>query len=326
VPRALITCLHLQRDFERYRPQYERLGVTPILPRIEGQQLDAAEMANLIEGVDAVIAGDDVIDATVLERGADSRLKAIVKWGVGTDGIDKDAAKRLGIPVYNTPGMFADEVADLALSHLLLLARRTHEMHASVLDGDWLQAPGRSLAGQTAGVIGLGAIGSAIARRADAFGMDVVGHDIRTVGEDEHGVTGLRQLGLEQLLAEADVVFVACQLTPENRHLLSRAAFAHMREGARVINVSRGPLIDQEALVEALRSGRVAAAGLDVFEREPLPVDDPLREFADRCTFSTHNGSNTVEAVARTNQRTTDILLRVLGLRETPGLEPNRVA
>jgi D-3-phosphoglycerate dehydrogenase / 2-oxoglutarate reductase len=326
VPRALITCLHLQRDFERYRPQYEAHDVEPILPEIRGQQLAAAEMVELIEDVDAVIAGDDVIDATVLERGAGSRLKAIVKWGVGTDGIDKEAAKRLDLPVYNTPGMFAGEVADLALSHLLLIARRTHEMHASVLYGGWRQVQGHSLAGKTAGVIGLGAIGSAIARRAAAFGMEVLGYDIRAVGEEEHGVVGMRQLGLWEVLTEADVVFVACQLTPENHHLLSREAFARMREGATVINVSRGPLIDQEALVEALRSGRIAAAGLDVFEREPLPADDPLREFADRCTFSTHNGSNTVEAVARTNQRATDILLRVLGLRETPGLEPNRVA
>ncbi len=326
MPVALITCLHLQRDFERYRPQYEELGVTPVLPVVEGQQLDGRAMAELIDGVDAVIAGDDVIDAAVLERGRASNLQAVIKWGVGTDGIDKEAAAQLGIPVYNTPGMFADEVADLALSHLLLLSRRTHEMHASVIDGGWLPVQGRSLAGLTAGVIGLGSIGSAIARRAVAFGMGVVGYDVRAVPPEEHRAAGLRQLDLEGLFDESDVIFVACQLTPENHHLISDEAFARMKDGATVINVSRGPLIDQAALVGALRSGKVAAAGLDVFEQEPLPADSPLREFADRCVFTTHNGSNTAEAVARTNQATTDILFTVLNLKSIDDSSLNRVA
>jgi D-3-phosphoglycerate dehydrogenase len=326
VPTALITCLHLQRGFEPLRPEYERLGVTAVLPPIEGQRLEAAQMASLVGDVDAVIAGDDVIDAEVLRAGAESRLRAVIKWGVGTDAIDTAAAARLGIAVFNTPGAFADEVADLALGHLLMLARRTHELHASVLDGGWEQIQGRTLAGMTAGIVGLGSVGSAIARRAAAFGMEVIGCDVREVAPAEHGVAGLRQVGLDPLLAQSDVVFLASGLTAENYHLLSRAQFDAMREGVLIVNVARGGLIDQAALVEALQSGRVAGAGLDVFEREPLPADDPLRAFSDRCAFSPHNASNTAEAVARTNRVASEILFDALGLKQAEGFTPNRVA
>lgn len=325
MPAALITCLHLQRGFERFRPEFERLGVTPVLPAIDGQRLDAAAMVLLIGDVDAVIAGDDVIDGEVLRAGKASRLRAVIKWGVGTDSIDTAAAARLEVPVFNTPGVFSDEVADLAISHLLMLARRTHELHASVLDGGWAQIQGRTLAGRTAGVLGLGSVGSAIARRAAAFGMEVIGYDVRDVASADHGVPGLRQVALDAVYADSDVVFVACGLTAENYHLLSRAQFDAMREGVLIVNTARGGLIDQAALVEALSSGRVAGAGLDVFETEPLPSDDPLRAFSDRCVFSTHNASNTAEAVARTNRITTDILFDVLGLKKAERFTPNRV-
>jgi D-3-phosphoglycerate dehydrogenase / 2-oxoglutarate reductase len=323
---ALITCLHLQRHFDRLRPQYDALGVVPVLPPVPGQQLDAAAMAAWIKDADAVIAGDDTIDAEVLRAGAASRLRAVIKWGIGTDGINKAAAADIGLPVFNTPGVFANEVADLAMSHLLLLTRQTHKMHASVLDGGWLKVEGRSLNGLTAGILGLGSIGLAIAKRAAAFGMNVLGYDVRDLGHDECASHGVSQVDLEALFGASDVVFVACNLTPENRHLLSRSAFAKMRDGAFVINVARGPLIDQAALVEALASGKVAGAGLDVFEDEPLPIGDPLRAFADRCVFTTHNASNTAEAVSRINQMTTDILFDVLGLKKVNGFVPNRVA
>jgi D-3-phosphoglycerate dehydrogenase len=326
MPVALITCLHLQRSFDPFRTEFERLGVTPVLPPIDGQRLEAKAMATLIREVDAVIAGDDVIDDEVLRTGKESRLRAVIKWGVGTDSIDTQAATRLGVPVFNTPGMFGDEVADLAFSHLLLLARRTHELHASVLDGGWAQIRGRTLAGMTAGILGLGSVGSAIARRAAAFGMDVIGYDIRPVGSAGDAAPAARQVTLDSVLADSDVVFVACALTPENHHLLSRPQFAAMKDGALVVNVSRGELIDQSALVEALSDGKVAGAGLDVFEREPLPADDPLRAFSDRCVFSTHNASNTAEGVARTNRIATDILFDVLGLRKSERFTPNRIA
>ncbi|HYH62206.1 MAG TPA: phosphoglycerate dehydrogenase [Solirubrobacterales bacterium] len=326
MPVALITCLHLQRDFERFRPELESLGVEPVLPEVEGQQLDAPAMGEVIEGAAAVIAGDDVIDAKVLEAGKASGLEAVIKWGVGTDSIDAEAASRLGIPVFNTPGVFADEVADLAMSHLLMLARGTHRMHESILEGEWEAVQGRSLSGLVAGVVGLGTIGCAIGRRAAAFGMSVCGYDVREVPPEEHGVEGLEQVGFEELCARSDVVLVACKLTPENHHLISEEALGRMKQGVVLINVARGALVDQAALHRALESGKVAGAGLDVFEEEPLPPTDPLRDFSDRCVFTTHSGSNTKEAVARINRMTIDILLDVLELKPAQGFQPNRVA
>lgn len=323
--KALITCLHLQRHFDKFRPQYEALGVTPVLPPVPGQQLDAEAMRMHIVGVDAVIAGDDAIDASVIEAGKASGLKAIIKWGIGTDGIDKPKAAELGIPVFNTPGVFSDEVADLAMSVLLMLTRQTHVMHQSVVEGGWLKIEGRSLAGMTAGIIGLGSIGLGIVRRAAAFGMTAIGYDVRAVGPETLNKYGVEQVALDDLYARSDVILVACNLTPENRHLLNAAAFAGMKDGVYVVNVSRGPLIDETALIAALKSKKVAGAGLDVFETEPLPMDSPLRGFSN-CVFCTHNGSNTAEAVMRINQMTTDILFDALGLKPVTGFKPNRVA
>lgn len=323
--RALITCHHLQRHFDAFRDELAAAGIEPVLPDIPGQQLDAADMARHITGCDAVIAGDDVIDADVLCAGAETGLKAVIKWGIGTDAIDKQTAKEQGIPVYNTPGVFGEEVADLALSYLLLLMRRLHLMHQSVLEGGWLQVEGRSVHGKTAGIVGLGSIGQAIARRCRAFGMRVLGTDVRPLDAETLAALDMRQLPFEDMLAQSDVVILACNLTPENRHMMNADTFARMRAGSWIINVGRGPLIDEKALIAALDSGHLAGAGLDVFEEEPLPMDSPLRQF-DNCVFGTHSGSNTQEAVARINRMTVDILLHVLGVRPDIGFTPNRVA
>lgn len=323
--KVLVTCMHLVRHFEKFRPQFDAVGVEVFLPQLDGQQFSAAEMAQHVIGMDTVIAGDDFIDANVLDIAQRSGLKAVIKWGIGTDGIDKPHAAAIGMPVYNTPGVFGEEVGDLALSHLLMLTRKTHLMNDSVRSGGWLKPEGRTVAGLTAGVIGLGSIGQAIARRVRAFGMDVIGSDVFAFSDEQQQALGVRQVSLDAVLHASDVVFMASALTPDSRHLLDGQAFAKMKDGVIVINVSRGPLIDESALVDALASGKVAGAGLDVFEVEPLPADAALRSFADRCTFSTHNGSNTREAVARINQMTTDIALQVLGLK-TIDFSPNRVA
>ena len=322
--KVLITCMHLARHFETFRPQYEAAGVEAVIPPLDGQQFSAAEMTRHIAGVDTVIAGDDTIDAQVLDVGKAHGLKAVIKWGIGTDGIDKAYAAAIGMPVYNTPGVFGEEVADLALSHLLMLTRKTHVMDQSVRQAGWFKSEGRSLSGMTAGIIGLGSIGRAIARRAAAFGMTVTGYDVASIAQEELAAIGATQMPFDNILESADVLFLACALTPENHHLIGRETLAKVKPGVIIINVSRGPLIDEASLVEALEDGRVAGAGLDVFEQEPLPADAALRRVEDRCTFSTHNGSNTAEAVTRINQMTTDIAFDVLGLRDAP-FEANRV-
>ncbi len=310
-PLLLVTCGHLIRHVETFRPELDAAGVAVRIPEIPGQQLDAAEMTAALAGVDVVIAGDDVIDRSVLAAGKADRLKAVVKWGIGVDAIDLEAARALGVPVHNTPGVFGEEVADLALAHVLALARQAHVMDAGIRAGGWVKVEGTSLAGRTAAIVGLGSIGRAIARRCAAFGMSLVGYDPGAPDLGDIGGAPLRRAGLEETLAAGDFVIVACALTPESRHLLNAARLGAMKPGAYLVNVSRGPLVDEAALAEALAAGRLAGAGLDVFEVEPLPADSPLRGHP-RCFFTAHNGSNTAEAVARVNRMTVDIALRIL--------------
>ena len=313
----LITCGHMVRHYGRFAAELEGHGIAVTMPPVAGQQLDAAEMRAAIPGNRYVIAGDDLIDRSVLEAGKRGGLQAIIKWGIGTDGIDKAAARDLDVAVYNTPGMFSDEVADCAAAYVVSLARGLHLMNSSVWNGGWRKVEGMSLRGRVAGVVGLGEIGRATAHRLNAFGMQVIGSDPVPIDAARLASSGVVQVPLERLFEESDVIVVTCALTPESFHLLSDAAFDRMKDGVRIVNVSRGPVVDEKALVRALGSGKVANAALDVFEVEPLPKDSPLRTF-DQLMFGTHNGSNTTEAVDRVNRLTVDLALDLFGLTGRP--------
>ncbi len=322
--RIAVTCLHLQRHFEKFLPLFEKHSITVELPQVAGQQLGAEEIRRILPGMATIIAGDDVIDREALAEAQRQGLKGIIKWGVGTDSIDKIAAKELGIPVFNTPGVFGEEVADLAFSYLLLLTRGLHSMDRSVREGGWLKVEGRSLHAMTAGIIGLGSIGRAIARRCAACGMKVIGYDPATIDAQLLNQSSVAQRPLNSVLAESDVVILACSLVPETHHLINTSSLRLMKQGSLLINVGRGPLIEESALSKALNTGKISGAGLDVFEIEPLPGDSPLRAF-DSCVFGTHNGSNTRDAVERVNRMTVEIALNLLGF-EKSSFTPNRVA
>jgi len=307
--RVLITCPHLQSTIEDYRHIFAGRGIEIELPSVV-QQLGESELLEIIDRFDGVIAGDDQFTARVLEKG--KSLKVIAKWGVGLDGIDLAAAERLGIGVRNTPDVFTDEVADVVMGYILLLARQLHKLDRSVRNGDWPQLRGVSLRGRTLGVIGVGNIGRGVAGRGKAAGMSVLGHDVVQVPASVAEETGLRLVALDVLLQASDFISLNCNLTASNRHMLSTRELGLMKRGVYIINTARGLLIDEAALAQALLIGKVAGAALDVFEREPLPLDSPLRQF-DNCIFGTHNSSNTLEAVLRVNQMAINNLLEGLG-------------
>jgi D-3-phosphoglycerate dehydrogenase len=296
--RVLITSRQLQKTIDRYRDLLARHRVEVELPEFE-QQLREADLLQIIDRFDGVIAGDDEFTTRVLEKG--KRLRTIAKWGVGIDAIDVEAARRLGIHISNTPNAFADEVADVVMGYVILLARQLHRMDAAVRDGRWVKIQGTSLRGKTLGVIGVGSIGRAVVQRAAAAGMVVLGHDQVPPPATFVQQTGLRLVSWEQLLPAVEFLSLNCNLTPANRHLLDDQAFARMKRGVYLVNTARGSLIDEAALAAALRAGKVAGAALDVFESEPLPPESPLRQF-DQCIFGTHNSSNTLEAVLRVNE------------------------
>ena len=296
--RVLITCPHLQKTIEPYRSLFAERDIEVEVPPLL-QQLNEAELLEIIDRFDGVIAGDDFFTAKVLEKG--KRLKIVAKWGIGLDAIDLEAAKKLGILVRNTPDVFADEVADVVLGYIVLLARGLHKLDQSVRNGGWLKIQGRSLRGKTLGVIGVGSIGQAVVQRGVALGMSVVGYDVASIPESFVQETGMTQESLELLLQVSDFISLNCNLTTSNYHLLGEKQFDLMKEGVCLINTARGPLIDETTLVKALTAGKVAGAALDVFEAEPLLMESPLRQF-DNCIFGTHNASNTLEAVMRVNE------------------------
>lgn len=285
-------------------------GLVVTVPDIQ-QQLSEAQLCEMIADFDGVIAGDDPFTAKVLNIGRSGRLRVLAKWGIGVDAIDLEAARELGIYTSNTPNAFGDEVADIALGYTLLLARQLHRIDAAIRQGKWLKIQGTSLRGKVAGIIGVGSIGKAIVRRFHTLGMEVLGYDVYPIDPGFCQETSLQTVEFDQLLQRSDCIVLACNLTADNYHLLDAAAFEQMRDGVWIVNVARGPLIDETALIAALNSGKVGRAALDVFETEPLPADHPLTRF-EQVVLGSHNSSNTREAVLRVNQLAIDNLVRDL--------------
>jgi glyoxylate reductase len=232
-----------------------------------------------VHGVDGLLCLlTDPIDAAVIEAaGAD--LKVISSYAVGVDNIDLAAASARGIPVGNTPGVLTDATADLAFALLLAAGRRLAEGGRLVKAGGWKTwGPGfmlgADLRGATLGIVGFGRIGRAVAHRAGGFGMRIL-YSEPGIADPEPGVEAAR-VDFETLLHESDFISLHCPLTPETRGLINAASLAKMKPTAVLVNTSRGPVVDQAALYEALASNRLFAAGLDVTVPEPLPTDSPL--------------------------------------------------
>ena len=232
-----------------------------------------------VRGVDGLLCLlTDPIDAAVIEA-AGPELKVISSYAVGVDNIDVAAATARGIPVGNTPGVLTDATADLAFALLLAAGRRVVEGDRLVKAGGWKTwGPGfmlgADLQGATLGIVGFGRIGRALARRASGFGMHIIFSEPGQAAP-EPGVAAA-QVDFETLLHESDFISLHCPLTSETRNLINAASLAKMKRTAVLVNTSRGPVVDQVALYEALASQRIFAAGLDVTVPEPLPADSPL--------------------------------------------------
>ncbi|HIP88337.1 MAG TPA: D-glycerate dehydrogenase [Anaerolineales bacterium] len=242
----------------------------------------------------------DPIDKEVIDAG--KRLRVISQYAVGVDNIDLEAATARGIPVGHTPGVLTEATADLTFALLLAAARRIPEGVEHVRQGRWrtwepMVLLGREVWGKTIGIVGLGRIGTAVARRARGFAMRVLYHS-RSRKPDLEAELGVEYTPLEDLLAQADFVSLHCPLTPETHHLIDEAALRRMKPTAILINAARGPVVDTDALLRALREGWIEAAALDVTDPEPLPADHPLLDLPN-CIVVPHLGSATVAARER---------------------------
>jgi D-3-phosphoglycerate dehydrogenase len=307
--KILITCSPMLVAIERLRYLFEEKDIAIITPKF-AQVMKEEDLLKLVPTVEGWIIGDDPVTEEILTAGKNGKLKAAVRWGIGVDNVDFEAAKKLGIPITNTPGMFGNEVADVAIAYLIGLARQTYFIDREVRKGNWFKPAGVSLTGKTAALVGLGDIGSAVAKRLRAFDMKINAYDPFTkLTTTEAGVDQL--LPFPESLADADFVVLCCALTPSSYHLINRESIGQMKDGVYIINVSRGPLIDEKELISALTAGKIKAAALDVFENEPLPLTSPLHKF-DNCIFGSHNGSNTHDAVTRASMEAVKILFGYL--------------
>ena len=294
--KVAITCIQLLRDLAGHRTPLDDRGLEVVTPEIPGQHLEGDDLLRAMDGCIGVVAGDDKFTAQVLERLPE--LRVISKWGIGIDGIDLAAAARLGIVVRNTPGMFDDEVADVSMAYTVALCRQLVFIDRGVRAGGWPKPAGRSLRGLTMGIVGLGGIGRAVGRRATAAGMSVIGFDPAEQSRALASSDGILPCDLGEVWNNSDVISINCPLTADTHHLVNASSIASMRDGVFIVNTGRGPVVDTDALVEGLRSGRVAGCALDVFETEPLPVTHELNSF-DNVILGSHNASNTLDASAR---------------------------
>ena len=310
--KILVTAPYFQNAYNRYELRMRDMGLEPVLPKVN-ERLSEQELLDMVKDVDGVISGDDQFTERVLK--AAGKLKVISKWGTGIDSVDTEAAAQLGIAVRNTPGAFSDPVADTVFAFILAFSRALHLQDSDIRAGIWKKRTCFALRGLTLGIVGVGDCGSAVARRARGFGLNLLGNDIREIDRDVVEETGIHMSGLDELLARSDFVSMNCDLNPTSRQLMNADRFAAMKSGAYYITTCRGPVTVENALIEALQSRHIAGAGLDVFEDEPLADDSALRT-VNNVLLCPHNANSDPATADRIHESTLAHLIEELEKQE----------
>ena len=304
--RVLITSIFLKEgdDVDRYLRAHG--AETVYRPWHGGRTED--ELIDLLKGIEGAIVSTDPFTARVIQ--AADRLKVISRTGVGYDAVDVPAATKRGIIVTTTPGVNRHAVADWALALILCCARKVPENLAEVRRGAWARHEGTDLAEKILGIVGLGTIGKEVAKRGKAFGMRLLAFDLvqdPKFAEEQ----GIAYVPLEDLLRQSDFVSIHCFLNESTRHLINAERLALMKPTAFLINTARGGIVDTEALCHALQAKRIAGAGLDVFEGEPLRADSPLRAL-ENVYLTPHCAGSTADARERSGAMAAENLIRAL--------------
>lgn len=280
------------------------------------QIMNEEELCEIIGNYDGWIIGDDPATRKVFEKGKKGKLKAAVKWGVGTDNVDFDACRDLKIPITNIPQVFGEEVSDVAIGYLLCLTRKLHIINDGHKNNEWLKPTGETLVGKKICLVGFGDIGRCIARKLLAFKLDVwvsdpafskssVDGSIKAgygAGDSSIYLETLRELQpvnidkLDKCLENCNYIICCCPLNNNTFHLINKEKILMSKKGVKIINVGRGPVICEKDICELLESGFIDSVGFDVFEEEPLSEKNNLRNYKQNI-FGSHNGSNTIEAV-----------------------------
>lgn len=306
--RVLITCPPMLNMVENFRSIFTESKIELITPEVT-QTLTPEQLSAILPNCDGWIAGDDPANRQVLTAGRNGLLKSVVKWGVGTDNVDIEACKELEIHFSNTPDVFGKEVADVAVGYCISLARQLPQIDRAVRAGNWLKIRGISLANKNAAIVGFGSIGIELATRIKALDMNVSIYDPspKYLIPDEYD-----HLIWPNSIEIMDFLFLVCPLTTTTHHLLNESIFRATKQSLQIINVSRGQLIDEVALIGALENSLVGGIAMDVFETEPPVTKSSLLQM-EHCIFGSHNSSNTEEAVKRASYAAIEIILNSLG-------------
>ena len=273
---------------------------------IETNHLDKEELIENIKNYDVlVVRSNTKVTSDVLEAGAKGNLKLVIRAGVGIDNIDLDYAKKVGIKVSNTPDASSDSVAELALGHMFSVARYIAVANYTMRNGQWnkKQYKGSEIAGKILGIIGMGRIGKALAGKAEALGMKIIYADV--LGKQDN--LAYEFMDLDNLLKVSDYVSLHVPYDKDKGALISSREISMMKDGAVIINCARGKVVDEEALLEGLNSGKLAGAGIDVFEQEPSKNTELINH--ERVSVTPHIGASTKEAQERIGKEVAAIVI-----------------
>ena len=291
--QILLSAPYMLPFVERFKPVFAHYGCELIVPEVH-ERMEEAQILKYAGQFDGTVCGDDRYTPKVLQE-CSPRLRVISKWGTGIDSIDKERASELGIKVYRTANAFTIPVSDSVMAYMLAFARCQPGMDRTLKAGKWEKLPGRALSECVLGVVGVGNIGKEVLRKAHTFGMTLLGNDIIPIPKKFTDKYNVEMVELDELMRRADFISINCDLNPTSFHLINHDSLALVKPSAVIINTARGLLIDEKALVEALQQGRLAGAGLDVFEVEPLPEGSPLREM-DNVMLAPHNSNSSPTA------------------------------
>ena len=313
--KLLLTCPPMINQIDYFESFLKKNNWDVTIPKFTSH-LNESELLKIIDKYDTWIAGDDPVCESVIKKGKENKLRVIIKWGVGTDNIDYEACHKYGIYIDNTPGLFGEEVSDIAINYLLTLTRKTHLINSEVRKGNWFKPSGMSLVDKKICLLGFGNIGSKIARKLLGFGVYINIYDPgffnkndliyshRTNQEiDDIYQTKYITLYKNKLdcVNDCDIIICACNLTPENKKMVNRNLISKSKKGVILINVSRGLIINEKDVIEMLTEEFMQSVGLDVFETEPLSTSNKLLQF-NQNIYGSHNSSNTIEGVREASQ------------------------
>jgi D-3-phosphoglycerate dehydrogenase len=291
--RVLVTPSSFGADINSPAKELLNNNVDEIIYNPYSRPMTEQEILPLLDGIDGYLAGLDFITSKVIEK-APKSLKVISRYGVGYDRVDMQAAAKKGIIVTNTPGMNSQSVADLAMGLIIAAARRIPCLDSKVKHGVWPKSSGIELYQKTIGVIGLGAIGKGVAMRAKGFSMTVLAYD-PYIDSAYVKANGIEEVTLDELFRRSDIISLHLPINEQTRNIINKDSIKIMKPETILINTSRGGLINEQDVYEALKSGKLGGLGLDAFEKEP-PDSSPLFEM-DNVVTTPHIGAHTHEAV-----------------------------